>query len=799
MSTSTLPSTAADRSPTRRRWGSRLSLADVGGVLWVVGAALVMVAPALAHGSSLGPFDILSRYGLTARPGVLVHNGVIYDQVSVFNPWTYLAWNQVHHGMLPLWNPDSVLGMPLAFNWQSSAFSLPALVGYLFPVHLAYTVQILVTLVVAGTGVYVLGRVLGLGVLGCVLAATAYELSGPFVAWLGWPNAQVMSWAGWLFAAAVVVLRGRRRLVGVVGFGVVVAAAVYAGQPEILVLLGLSLVLFVAAMLLQRTAVLRGSGPVLRPVVDLVVGTVAGLALGAPLLLPGLQVVGATVRSNPGAAFNTANNLYRRALTVHDMAGILFSGYDGNQVAGSHFWNLINAQNLAAYVGVIPVLLAVLAVGRRGRRPESVAMAVVAVAAFAAVFVPPLVSLLDGLPRIGAVVWMRALLPLAFSLAVLGGIGLDRLVRSPPDPGLRRWLAALVGGGALLVALLWFLGRGHLPPVFLHVRDDSFVWPVVSLAVAAGAWFALVTAAAGQGAGADAAAGRRRHWRAALGAGLALIVCQSAFLVTSGAPWPSSSPGYFPTNPAIAALQRTVGSSLVGLGQGACPFIPPSVGILEDTNIVYGVHEFTVYDPTVPGAYFASWLHATGTGAGRGRHGSPNFFCPVVASVAAARLYGIAYVIEPPGVSGPAGTTFVRTVGAEGLYRVPGAAQATLVPLAAGGRLPAAGVGGTALAVAHPSPTAWSLRTAAGAPGELRLRLSDVAGWHATIDGRPLRLEPFASVMLQARIPPGHHRIELHYWPTSLTAGLAVAGLAVLGIAGAAVVARRRRGAAPAP
>ena len=51
-------------------------------------------------------------------------------------PWTTLAWTQVHHGQLPLWNPYSGLGMPLAFNWQSAPFGLPALVGYLFPVQM---------------------------------------------------------------------------------------------------------------------------------------------------------------------------------------------------------------------------------------------------------------------------------------------------------------------------------------------------------------------------------------------------------------------------------------------------------------------------------------------------------------------------------------------------------------------------------------------------------------------------------------------------------------------------------------
>ena len=94
-------------------------------------------------------------------------------------PWTTLAWTQVHHGQLPLWNPYSGLGCRSPSIWQSAPFGLPALVGYLVPVQYAYTVGIVVTVVVAGTGAYFLGRLLHLGVVGCAMAATGFELSGP--------------------------------------------------------------------------------------------------------------------------------------------------------------------------------------------------------------------------------------------------------------------------------------------------------------------------------------------------------------------------------------------------------------------------------------------------------------------------------------------------------------------------------------------------------------------------------------------------------------------------------------------
>ena len=42
-----------------------------------------------------------------------------------------------HHGHLPLWNYEA-LGMPLAFNFGSGVFSLPALVSYLTPLRAVY-------------------------------------------------------------------------------------------------------------------------------------------------------------------------------------------------------------------------------------------------------------------------------------------------------------------------------------------------------------------------------------------------------------------------------------------------------------------------------------------------------------------------------------------------------------------------------------------------------------------------------------------------------------------------------------
>src|SRR5579872_1423681 len=107
------------RAPRRRL---RLWWPDAIGVAWVLLAAVAALVPALVHGTSLGPFDLLSHEGLTRRAAAGIHNSATFDQIEAIIPGSMLAWTQVHHGVLPLWNPYSVLGMPLAFNWQSAPF-----------------------------------------------------------------------------------------------------------------------------------------------------------------------------------------------------------------------------------------------------------------------------------------------------------------------------------------------------------------------------------------------------------------------------------------------------------------------------------------------------------------------------------------------------------------------------------------------------------------------------------------------------------------------------------------------------
>jgi hypothetical protein len=755
--------------------------ADLLGIAWVLAVGVAVLVPALAHGAYLGPFDILSKIGLTAKPSTSIHNPSLRDQIASFIPFTQEAWTQVHQGHLPLWNPYSGLGGPLAFRWESAPFGLPALIGYLAPMRYAYTVGMLVTLCVAGTGGYVFGRVLRLGVLASAFLGTVFVLSGAMVAELGWPATAVGSWAGWLFAAAVLVIRGRRRVLAIGFFAVALAMSIYAGHPETELLLLLSLAVFVVVVLIQRIPRLGAPGPIGRPTIDLVVGGLAGAALAAPLLLPGLQAIEQSGRSSTG-------NYDNLTTPDHGVLQLLFQGFDGLPVAGSHWFGHLSYQWTAAYVGVIVLVLAVLAVGVRWRRPEVLGSVAVIVVMAILVLVPGVPALINGLPLFGSVILTRALIPLGFGLAVLGAFGLEALMQ---DHATRRVRQITLGGFAafaLVLVVVWFVGRGHLPPDEARIRTTSFLWPAISIVIGLaplGGLFLMVRRNGGA-----------PHVRAAqITAGL-LLVAETAFLVTAGTPlWTSNTQPLAPT-PAVATLNKTVGSSLVGLGSSQCIastyFGTSQLGILPETNIVFGVHELAIFDPLAPSGYYSEWHKLTGVAGG-----NPYYyqFCPAVTSVAVAQRFGVGYVLEAQHVKGPAGSVFVKAVGDEDLYRIPHAAAAILVAAPSPHVLPPDSAIGTPVAVHDPDPATLRLTTDAATAQVLRLHLTDVPGWHASLDGRPLALERYSGVMLQARIPPGRHVIVVRYWPTSLTIGFILAGCAVVGLAAAVLfdVAFRRR------
>lgn len=762
---------------------------DVGGILWVLIAGIAILLPSLLDGNVFGPFDLVSGMGITTQASVSPHIFQNSDLANSLIPWWDTVWQQVHHGHLPLWNPYGGLGMPLAFNWQSAPMSLPALVGYLVPLTYSYTAGVIVNLVVAGSGAYVLGRVLGMGVMASAAVGTVFELSGPFAAWLGYPFPAVLSWGGWMFAAGLLLLRRRHRAGYITALAVCVAASLYGGAPEGFAPLMMMFGLFFAVVLVCRLRWLGGSGPILWPAIDLLAAVAAGIALAAPFALPGIQVVSHSVRN--GSPVTTV-------LKLHALTYLGIPAFDGLPIFHHGkvviFGYTYYYTQTAMYVGVCALVLTGVALVSRHRRPEVRGFGAVLALCLIIVFTPAVNRLAGKLPLIGRTDWLRSLMPMALAVAVLAGFGIDLLIRSSAVRRLGRHLGVGFAAVAVILAVLWIFGRNGLSPAAGSVRAHSFIWPVVETAIGlAVAAFLFWSGGLPRSVRGDDDHARRtvgpsewiHRFAGPIGAAT-LLAAETAFLVSSGATMVQSWPHSFPQTSATRALVGTVGSATVATTDGLC-----QLGFSPNVNDAYGVHELEVYDPIVPADYYTAWKANVGTNDG---YSGLNLFCPVVDSAAVAREFGVGYVLTSEQTPAPEGTVLVRRVGDELLYRVPGSGEATLTPLI-NDHLPPNDAVGRPVIVGHPSPSRWHIKTSSDAPQVLRLHLTNTPGWTATIDGRALALEPYAGMMLQARIPPGRHQIDLHYWPRALTEGIVLATASVLFLAGLLIASavRRRR------
>ena len=273
-----------------------------------------------------------------------------------------------------------------------------------------------------------------------------------------------------------------------------------------------------------------------------------------------------------------------------------------------------------------------------------------------------------------------------------------------------------------------------------------------------------------------------RHHIREVAAGLFTI--ETAFLFFAGVGILSYSTPFFQVTHPIAQLQRIVGNSLVGLNGGNVTDVRTfeGVGFYPNVNIGYSIRIFGVHDPLLPAAYYASWpLRAAAPNA----HGV-GLFVPDIDTVSLARRYGIAYVLTKAGVPVPPHMTTVAVIAGETLSKVPGSATFSFVE----------GRGDQVRTSTSNGDGAWTIDTSGPSAGELVFRVTAVPGLHATIDGKPLTLSSYDSVMLKARIPKGEHVINLVYMPTRLLLGALLAALAVAALAGAGLYRRahsRRR------
>jgi hypothetical protein len=318
------------------------------------------------------------------------------------------------------------------------------------------------------------------------------------------------------------------------------------------------------------------------------------------------------------------------------------------------------------------------------------------------------------------------------------------------------------------------------------VRRSSLLWPTGSIAlvvvVALGAFLLYRK-------------GDRSNTHLIHLAASALLCAQSCFLLFAGVGINSYAPVAYPVTPAVATLERIVGSNLLGLDSGNINCVGKlpkqsghcGIGVWEhdgfypETNLAYGVAEFAMHDPLIPTSYFAAWPVPDAAQTNLTAY----MFAPDIDSVALARLYGVRYVLALAGEPPPSGMRLVARISGQALYLVPDSGRFTFIDSAATKAL--------VITASHPSDDRYVLSVKTPRAAVLTARITAFKGWHATADGKSVPLGRSSGDLLSVDVPSGTTNITLYYRPRAFVEGVLLGGVALAGFLVAAVVTRSKR------
>jgi hypothetical protein len=657
------------------------------------------------------------------------------------------------------------------------------------------------------------------------------------VVWLPWPLSNVFALIPWMLLATERIIR-RPDAVSAAGLAVVVALQWFGGHPESSFHALFATVAFFVLRVLQlsrrnrawhvdaferaRSWIAALARAVRRPVLVFALALVMGCALAAIVLIPFSELLR-----------NSSD------LTARPRGGVYVSPkYFIGAFMPNYFPGVFDVA-IAFYAGALALMLALVALLRV--RLERIAIAVFAAVSIAVVLgVQPFFGVVRRLPGFDVTYNSRLTILYLLCVALLAGWGLSDLVER--IPGRRQAVGSgVIAGGLIVLPVVWamttrgfsarFFGRAvkvawelvHLPsptPVnmlLVTYRDSLSVIHLASLIV----WVVVAGVAA-----LLLYARVRRGFAAGPFAVLAiLLVLADLFMAGMGKnPAISDSHAEQPVTAAIRYLEQHRPSRYVAL--------EPSVGVNAlppDVNLRYGIYDARGYDLPVVTRFGRLWTRYIAP---------PNFLLPLdtpavptsgldQTSLRILSLLGVTDLLQQKGQP---------QLQLNGLHIAYDGSDATIY--ANDDALPRTwlvadqqvvkGDGRQLTQIASPGfdprrvlitqtklPGLAQGHSNGASPGEARLSrygaekvtiavhadrssevvLSDVyyPGWHATVDGRPVRIDRVDYLLRGVPVGPGTHRVELSYDPASFRIGWLVSLAALLTVAGMIVVGVRHR------
>ncbi len=780
-----------------------------------------------AHPDALGVAVIVALTALVAWNRLTLDAWLArYDMLLQHLPFYAFLGENLRSLNIPGWNPHLFGGAPFAGDALSGWMYLPVMLFFPFlPATVAIKAVVVVQLLVAGLSTYVLARLLGLGVVAGLVAATVFEF-GPLLyhsSYCCTVFAQLAPWIPLALLGVELALPAERwtdRL-GPWFIAGVAISQMFAGWLGQGVMNGL----LVVATYLGYRALLSSPRPGRTVATRLIVGAMTGIAI----LVIGVGLGAAGLL--PRVAVNAATNL----------AG---GNYDALGASDAAPWSLarllhlvLGDANRGIAIGGAAVILAFLAPVVAGRRPGVPSFAVMTLVGWVLMLdVTPIHLLFYAIPAFREIhEHNRAglLAPLMIGPALLSGAAVDAVASLRG----RRDLLWLVDKPLLVLALVG---------AALASAERFIGW--TSLAAAGVVTGLLVFAVSCQRTD-GGRPGLDRFARAVPALILAVVFVQpTGFEIVESITGAPVAPGWSRYLGSRRGYERAVEVNLAGTDPGgAGEFLQQQVAVTGPFRYVgYGLQlssDGRPTSPSYPDRRFGTYAQAILVNAramplglydiqgynpqqlrrytefltalnGRGQNYHFADLLPTGVASPLLNLLNVRYVLldaslppdRPDVVALTAGKREVFRTKHVIVYENPAALPHAwivhdvrptepnqVLPLLTGGTIDprrTALIEGPAPAVAEPAdpsqesasvtryePEKITLAATATAPGLLVLSEVYADGWRAYVDGKRVDIVPTDHTLRGVPIPAGQHTVELRYEPPALRLGLFLSGV----------------------
>lgn len=362
-------------------------------------------------------------------------------------------------GLMPLWNPYQLAGMPLLGDVQVAPYYGPNLLfdllywGRELP-YISFELLVIAHYALGGIFLYAYLRRLNVGVMAALVGAIGFEFNGFFVGHRGHYNMLAVAvWLPgvlWLLDLAWQATAPRRALLWATAAGLALSQMVMAGHPQATLYCALTVIAYFGYRWL--CALRQGGSWAWRsslriPLHFILAGTLAA-GLAAIALLPAAELLDRSLRSSP-----TYNFVAQYSLLPRNLIGLVmpeFLGWSGTE--------------FRIYAGILTLVLAVVAwIVPTHARAERLFWGAAALVA--------LITALGGFTILHGIVYRfvpgftsirvstRAFYIANLALSILAAFGVESLLKLLATDELRR-LRHLVRSAGALLAVLVLLGTG---------------------------------------------------------------------------------------------------------------------------------------------------------------------------------------------------------------------------------------------------------------------------------------------------------------------------------------------------